>query len=167
MDLQLAGKVAIVTGASRGIGRAIAQTLATEAMRVVLVAHSRERLDQVAASCGTESLVQEVDLRDPGAPAAVAAATVERFGRIDVLVNNAGATLRRGLPRLARRGLGRRLRPQVLRCHALLPGRLAATQGEQGCRRQRRRDRRQDGGGCTGGRISGIAAGGLLSGHDR
>jgi len=53
MDLQLAGKVAIITGASRGIGRAIAQTLATEGMRVVLVARSRERLDQVAAACAT------------------------------------------------------------------------------------------------------------------
>ena len=94
MDLQMAGRVAIVTGASRGIGRAIAQTLATEGMRVVLVARSRDQLDQVAASCATESLVQEVDLRDPAAGAAVAAATVERFGQIDVLVNNAGATRR-------------------------------------------------------------------------
>jgi NAD(P)-dependent dehydrogenase (short-subunit alcohol dehydrogenase family) len=94
MDLQLVGKVAIVTGASRGIGRAIALTLATEGMRVVLVARSRDRLDQVAASCETESLVHEVDLRQPDAPAAVVASTMARFGQIDVLVNNAGATRR-------------------------------------------------------------------------
>ena len=94
MDLQLVGKVAIVTGASQGIGRSIAQTLAAEGMRVVLVARSRDRLDEVAASCETESLVHEADLRDPGAPAAVVASTMERFGQIDVLVNNAGATKR-------------------------------------------------------------------------
>jgi 3-oxoacyl-[acyl-carrier protein] reductase len=94
MDLQLAGKVAIVTGASRGIGCSIAQALASEGMRVVLVARSREKLDQVAASCGTEYLVHAADLRDTEAPTAVVAATMTHFGQIDVLVNNAGATKR-------------------------------------------------------------------------
>src|SRR4051794_16956310 len=94
MDLQLAGKVAVVTGASRGIGRAIAHTLASEGLRLALVARSRDLLDQVAAACATECLVHAADLRDPSAPAAVVAAAVERFGRIDVLVNNAGATKR-------------------------------------------------------------------------
>ena len=94
MDLQLVGKVAIVTGASQGIGRSTAETLASEGMRVVLVARSRDKLDQVAASCGTECLVHAADLRDPEAPAAVVASTMERFGQLDVLVNNAGATRR-------------------------------------------------------------------------
>jgi 3-oxoacyl-[acyl-carrier protein] reductase len=94
MDLQLVGKVAIVTGASRGIGCSIAQTLASEGMRVVLVARSRDKLDQVAASCGTEPLVHAADLRDTEAPAALVAATMMHFGQIDVLVNNAGATRR-------------------------------------------------------------------------
>lgn len=94
MDLQLAGKVAIVTGASRGIGRAIAQTLAAEGMRLALAARSREQLESLAASLPTECLVQAVDLRDPEAPAAVIAAAVERFGQLDLLVNNAGATKR-------------------------------------------------------------------------
>jgi 3-oxoacyl-[acyl-carrier protein] reductase len=94
MDLQLLGKVAIVTGASRGIGCAIARALASEGMRVVLAARSRDRLDEVAASCGTECLVHAADLRDPDAPASVIASTLARFGRIDALVNNAGATRR-------------------------------------------------------------------------
>src|SRR5258708_4165352 len=57
MDLQLSGKVAIVTGASRGIGRAIAQVLSAEGMHLVLAARSRDLLDQLAASLPTPSLV--------------------------------------------------------------------------------------------------------------
>ncbi|HNP86632.1 MAG: SDR family oxidoreductase [Chloroflexi bacterium SZAS-1] len=94
MDLQLHGKVAIVTGASRGIGRAIAHTLANAGMRLVLVARSGDMLAEVAEQSGTECLVQPADLRLPEVPAQVAAAAVARFGQIDVLVNNAGATKR-------------------------------------------------------------------------
>jgi NAD(P)-dependent dehydrogenase (short-subunit alcohol dehydrogenase family) len=94
MDLELGGKVAIVTGASRGIGRAIAQLLSAEGMRVVLAARSADPLREVAASLRGESLVQALDLREPEAPAALVAATLARFGRIDALVNNAGATVR-------------------------------------------------------------------------
>src|SRR5881628_3738020 len=94
MDLQLADKVGIVTGASRGIGRAIAQALAAEGMHLALAARSRDRLDELAASLPTPSLVQETDLRNPDAAAALVAATVGRFGRLDLLVNNAGATAR-------------------------------------------------------------------------
>ncbi|HEX6956925.1 MAG TPA: SDR family oxidoreductase [Ferrovibrio sp.] len=94
MDLQLSGKVAIVTGASKGIGRAIAETLAAEGMKLVLAARSRDLLEGVAAGLKTECLVQAVDLRDPSAAGALVAATVERFGGLDLLVNNAGATKR-------------------------------------------------------------------------
>jgi 3-oxoacyl-[acyl-carrier protein] reductase len=94
VDLDLAGKVAVVTGASRGIGRAVADVLAAEGMRLALVARSRELLEQLAAILPTESVVQPVDLRNPDAAAQVVAATVARFGRLDVLVNNAGATKR-------------------------------------------------------------------------
>jgi NAD(P)-dependent dehydrogenase (short-subunit alcohol dehydrogenase family) len=94
MDLQLTGKVGIVTGASRGIGRAIAQTLSAEGMRLSLVARSRDQLAELSASLVTESLVLAADLRDPEVPASVVAAAVERYGQLDLLVNNAGATKR-------------------------------------------------------------------------
>src|SRR5580704_1371793 len=94
MDLQLSDRVAIVTGASRGIGRSIAQTLAAEGMRLVVAARSRDQLDELAASLQTGCLVQAVDLRETDAPRAVVEAAVGHFGRLDLVVNNAGATKR-------------------------------------------------------------------------
>ncbi len=94
MDLELSGKVAIVTGASRGIGHAIAETLASEGMKLVLVARSGDLLEDLAKSLPTECLAQASDLREPNAPADVIANAIARFDRVDVLVNNAGATER-------------------------------------------------------------------------
>jgi len=94
MDLQLSDKVAIVTGASRGIGRAIAETLGAEGMHLVVAARSRDQLDDLATSLPARCLVQAVDLREAGAPEAVVEAAVGHFGRLDLVVNNAGATRR-------------------------------------------------------------------------
>ena len=94
MDSQLTNKVVIVTGASRGIGRAIAQELAKEQMRLVLVARSGDLLNEVAASIGSECLVHVADLRKTEAASEVITAAIQRFGCIDILVNNAGATKR-------------------------------------------------------------------------
>lgn len=79
MDLQLTNKVVIVTGASRGIGRAIATTLSAEGMRVAVVARTQAALEELAASLPTECLVVAADLREAEAPARVVAAVVERF----------------------------------------------------------------------------------------
>lgn len=97
MNLELTGKVALVTGASRGLGRAIAQKLAEEGMAVAIAARSEPELRTLASEierAGGRTLVQAADLRDPSAPALAVAAAVERFGRLDLLVNNAGATKR-------------------------------------------------------------------------
>src|SRR6266853_1184039 len=94
MDLKLSGGVAVVTGAGRGIGRAIAETLAAEGMKLTVAARSKDQLDDLAKSVRTDCLVHAVDLRKPDAAAAVVDATITRFGRIDLLVNNAGATKR-------------------------------------------------------------------------
>jgi 3-oxoacyl-[acyl-carrier protein] reductase len=94
MQLDLTGKAAIVTGASRGIGRAIGRVLAGEGMRVAAVARTRADLDTLADEVGEACLVHVADLREPEAPAEAVAAAVARFGRLDLLVNNAGTSTR-------------------------------------------------------------------------
>jgi NAD(P)-dependent dehydrogenase (short-subunit alcohol dehydrogenase family) len=94
MDLQLSDKVAVVTGASRGIGKAIAETLSAEGMKIVLVARSQGELEALSKSLPGESLVQALDLREPGSAQRVLEETIQRFGTLDLLVNNAGATKR-------------------------------------------------------------------------
>ena len=94
MDLLLSDKVAIVTGASRGIGKAIAETLSAEGVKVVLVARSMAELESLAKSLPNEALVQAIDLRRPDSALQVVNSTIEKFGTLDLLVNNAGATKR-------------------------------------------------------------------------
>jgi 3-oxoacyl-[acyl-carrier protein] reductase len=90
-------RVAIVTGASRGIGRAIAQKLASGGIRCVLTARDRGLLEgavrEITESGGDADAVP-LDLREPTAPAALVTFAFERFGRIDIVINNAGATKR-------------------------------------------------------------------------
>jgi 3-oxoacyl-[acyl-carrier protein] reductase len=86
--------VAIVTGASQGIGRATAIRLARDFAAVVLVARNAQELEEVAAqvkAAGAEALVLALDLSQKDAPEALVKATLEKFGRIDALLNIAGA----------------------------------------------------------------------------
>lgn len=87
---ELAGKVALVTGASSGIGRALARALGAAGCRLALVARSHERLEVVASELGSEHLVLPADLTDPAAVEDVAARTLAHFGRVDILLANAG-----------------------------------------------------------------------------
>jgi 3-oxoacyl-[acyl-carrier protein] reductase len=87
-------KTAIVTGSNRGIGRAIAQRLAQDGMNVVLCARDEELLKATANMLGPNALAIPIDLRLPDSAAKVVEAAVARFGVVDVLVNNAGATRR-------------------------------------------------------------------------
>ena len=89
--------VAIVTGASSGIGAATARELARRGFAVVLAARRQDRLRQVAEDCrrlGGAALVVPTDVADPAQVDALVAAAVEHLGRLDVMVNNAGFGLR-------------------------------------------------------------------------
>ena len=91
MVQKLSGKVALVTGASSGIGRAIANTLAAEGVALVLVGRSDERLQAVAQKLSAvETLVLPADLSIPSDVERIAAESLKRFGRIDLLLANAG-----------------------------------------------------------------------------
>ena len=97
MDLGLEGKVALVTGASRGIGRAIAQRLAAAGGRLVLCARGAEALDAAARdlSARTEVTAVALDITEPGAPERLVEAALDAYGRLDVLVGNAGGNRRK------------------------------------------------------------------------
>jgi 3-oxoacyl-[acyl-carrier protein] reductase len=93
--IDMAGKVALVTGASRGIGRSIALEMARAGCRVACFATSEERSRAVADECsslGVETLALGGDVADPAAAASAVERTIGELGRLDVLVNNAGIT---------------------------------------------------------------------------
>lgn len=96
MELGLAGKTAVVTGGSLGIGRAIARELAQEGVAVAIVARDAARLEAAAAEIARETgmrcLPVPADLADPGQLEGAMAAALAVLGRVDILVNNAGAT---------------------------------------------------------------------------
>ncbi|MBI2188772.1 MAG: 3-oxoacyl-ACP reductase FabG [Acidobacteria bacterium] len=100
----LSAKVAIVTGASRGIGRAVAALLAQRGAHVVAAARGDNAAGTVAAiqAAGGHAAPASVDVTDAGAVEAMVAATLERHGRIDILVNNAGITRDQLLLRMKR-----------------------------------------------------------------
>src|SRR5262249_10092027 len=91
MKLELEGRVALVSGASRGIGLAIARTLAAEGAHVALAARGRDGLDAAAKSIGGNVSVHSADVIDPAAATALAQDVEKRWGRIDILVCNAGS----------------------------------------------------------------------------
>jgi NADP-dependent 3-hydroxy acid dehydrogenase YdfG len=86
----LSGRVAVITGASSGIGVAAARLLVEEGVHVVLVARRRDRLDALAAELGGSASVVQADVADPAQVAAVFDEVRERFGGLDLLFNNAG-----------------------------------------------------------------------------
>src|SRR6476469_1122645 len=97
MEFGLKGKVALVTGSSRGIGRGIAEAFAGEGCDLLLTGRDRAALEDVAAAVrgkGRKAVIVALDLRDPSAPQALVEALQREFGGLDILVNNAGTTKR-------------------------------------------------------------------------
>lgn len=105
MEISLDGKVALVTGASRGIGKAIAATLAASGAQVMLNSRKQDKLEAAAAEMDGDVDVFAVNAGDDGAGERAVLATLERFGSLDILVNNAatnpyyGPTLKVDEPR--------------------------------------------------------------------
>ena len=92
MDLQLTGKVALVTGASRGIGRAIAEGLAAEGVRLVIAARGAEALDETQRALeatGAEVLAVPADVGNDASVRSLVEKARDRFGKIDILISNA------------------------------------------------------------------------------
>jgi 3-oxoacyl-[acyl-carrier protein] reductase len=100
VDLGLDGKACIVTGATRGIGLASVRMLVAEGARVLLVARDAQELARVSAEVGGDVAFVAADITDPGDDERVVAACAERFGGVDVLVNNAGTSFVRSLEEL-------------------------------------------------------------------
>ncbi|WP_165491981.1 SDR family NAD(P)-dependent oxidoreductase [Egibacter rhizosphaerae] len=124
----LAGRVAVVTGASRGIGRAIATRLAEEGAAVGLLARSRPDLASVRAEISVAGIAtaEAADVADPAAARAALAAVQERLGPVDVLVNNAGRLVPRSFEALTLEEwdatMDVNLRAAVVCTQACLPG---------------------------------------------
>ena len=93
MTGRFAGRVAVVTGAGGGIGEAYARGLYAEGARVVIAEVNEESGRRVASQLGERALFLATDVGDPASTDAMAAATVETFGRIDHLVNNAAISV--------------------------------------------------------------------------
>ena len=129
MDLQLRGKTAVVTGASMGIGRAIAKALAAEGVRVVGVARRIELMeamaDEVEAAQHPRPILVQQDVMEEDAAAKIAAAAQDAVGRVDILVNNAGGSRRLPVDAPEEKWVEAMTlnftRPRQL-AHALLPG---------------------------------------------
>jgi len=97
MELGLKGKIALVTGSSRGIGQGIALAFATEGCDLMLTGRDAEALDETAAAIrakGRKAAISVLDLRDKEAPGQLVDAVKREFGALDILINNAGTTKR-------------------------------------------------------------------------
>ncbi len=116
MDLALAGKVAIVTGGSRGIGLATARRLLVEGASVAICARGAERLAEAEADLrdgGGRVMAVPADMADAASRAAFVAAVLDRMGRVDILVNSAGTHVRASLDDLTEEQLQRQLNDKL------------------------------------------------------
>ena len=104
ITVDLSDQVALVTGGSQGLGRAIAEALAANGATVALVARSADKLAEVAAgiaAAGGKAEAFPCDVTKPESIQQVVEAVVEKFGRLDILINNAGVTRDTLLPRMS------------------------------------------------------------------
>ena len=155
MSKTLDGKVAVITGASRGLGKAMALALAGAGARLALVARDRPKLEETAAevaALGAEAAIFIADVTEESQVATMAELVVSQYGRVDILINNAGTNIRKPMveytldewrkvldtnltsvflmsramiPHMTGRGYGRILNLTSIMSHVSLPGRTA------------------------------------------
>ena len=120
MDLGLAGRVALVAASSKGLGRAVAEELASEGVSLVLCARGAEVLrntaDAIAAQHGVPVLPVPADVGQPGEAERVAGAGIARFGKIDILLTNSGGPPPGPFDGLSHRGPPPTMSPHPIRC---------------------------------------------------
>ena len=134
MDLDLRGKVAVVTGASRGIGKAIAQSLLNEGCAVAICARDAGRLDAAVrdlSTSGARVIGVVADVTDADAVGNFVAKAVAAFGRIDILVNNAGTHIRATVETTTPAILDRQLRDKVFGFFAMIQAVLPIMQQQR------------------------------------
>jgi NADP-dependent 3-hydroxy acid dehydrogenase YdfG len=131
-DRPLSGRVAVVTGASSGIGAATARALAAGGAQVALLARRRERLDALAEELGSDAIALTADVGQPGGLAAAAEEVGARFGRADLVVANAGIMQPAAIDALGeddwRRQIDVNVSGVLATVQAFLPGLLAAAE---------------------------------------
>ncbi len=128
MDLSLGGRVAVVTGGSQGIGREIALLLAAEGADLVIAARRTEVLERTAAELrdlGRRAIAVTGDVATPDGPAAIAEAALGEFGRVDIVINNAGKGHNKPIEALTdadwQASIDLNLMSAVRMCRALVP----------------------------------------------
>jgi len=162
LKIDLAGRVAVITGASRGLGKSMALALGGAGAKVALVARDQEKLKEASAAVealGTEALTCVADVTDEAQVDETVKAVVARFGQVDILINNAGINIRKHLheyafeewrkvmavnldsvflmcraciPHMRGRGYGRILNMTSIMSHGSLPGRSAYSASKAG-----------------------------------
>ena len=125
---QLEGRTAVVTGGSKGLGKAIATALAEAGARLVLTARTGNEVEEAAAALrasGAEAVAFTADVTDEQQVARTAAEVAERFGRVHILVNNAGINLRRNITEFTleewRRVIDTSITGTFLMCRSFVP----------------------------------------------
>jgi 2-deoxy-D-gluconate 3-dehydrogenase len=139
-SLKLNGKVAIITGAGRGLGRAMAVKLAEAGADIVAAARTQSQLDETAEAVkktGRKCLIVPTDVTVSAQVNALAEATIKEFGKIDILINNAGggdSSAGRQLPEITdedwRRGIDTNLSSQFYGCRAVIPQMVKQNRGK-------------------------------------